>query len=205
MSESQRREPRYRVHLNVRYQYAIDFVQEYAENLSKGGLFIRGAADLEPRAKVMVEIGLPGYGSFKVEAEVAHVLDAETAQKLGRKPGAGLAVTRSPANYERALRSYLRLLGQRRDCVVFSDDPVVIDALETAGYDSHELPPADNLTNVLAYAPKPVLGVVVTQGTEADIATPMFKVGMADRLHTLSDREELETLFPRLDERIPRT
>ena len=40
MSSEQRRYPRYGVHLAVRYTNAEEFVADYLENLSVGGLFI---------------------------------------------------------------------------------------------------------------------------------------------------------------------
>lgn len=203
MSTSNRRDPRFRVHLEVRYQQAIDFVQEYAENLSKGGLFLRGGQDLQPRQSVLVEIGLPGYGTFKVEAEVAHVLDAEQAAQLGRHPGAGLAITKAPSNYRTALHAYLRLLGRRRDCVAYADQDSMIEALAAAGYDSMAIPPADELTNVLRYAPKPVLGLVVSATAEAEQAAAVNAAGMTDRLHVASTPAQLERLLPTLDAQIP--
>lgn len=200
---TERRDPRYRVHLEVRYGRAVDFVQEYAENLSKGGLFIRGAQDHAPGQEVTVEIEIPGYGTFKIVAEVAHVLSAETAQALGRRPGAGLAVRRAPKHYRKALREYLLLLGQRRDCVVYAEDPDVLQALEEAGYHAMPMPDLPELAAVLGATQAPVLGVILSPASEDRYAPALFAANLADRMHQVSFLDELDDLLPTLDGRIP--
>jgi uncharacterized protein (TIGR02266 family) len=196
-----RTQPRYRVHLKVRYESAREFVQEYAENLSKGGLFIRGARALAPREQVMVEVTLPGYAPFRLVGEVAHVLDPEAADHMGRAPGVGIAVTEAPTNYERALRSYLRLLGKRRECLVFAEDGSVFEALQAAGYQSRPMPPLEDLPDALRGAT--VLGLVVTPGREREYAVTAFAAGISQRIFQLENLEGLDALLPLLDAGIP--
>ena len=64
---SMRQEERFRVNFSVRFGIARDFVQEYAENLSSGGLFIRGAHRLAPgeRAWLSTEILESLFGRYK--------------------------------------------------------------------------------------------------------------------------------------------
>lgn len=204
MSTTQRFLPRYRVHLKVRYQNARDFVLEYAENLSKGGLFIRGAQNLVRREQVRVEITLPGYPPFRVLGEVAHVLDPEAADRLGRQPGVGIAVVRAPRNYDAALRSYLRLLGRRRDCLVFAEDPEVRACLEDAGYRAAAMPHAEELRAALGDATTPVLGLILDPGREHAYAAAAFAAGLSHRIHVVANPGELEGLLARLDAEIPR-
>lgn len=200
---AERRDPRYRVHLEVRYGRAVDFVQEYAENLSKGGLFIRGAQDLSRGQDVTVEIEIPGYGTFKIVAEVAHVLGTDQARKLGRRPGAGVAVQRAPKHYRKALREYLLLLGQRRDCVVYAEEQEVLEALKEAGYHAKPLPPLPDLTTTLAATEAPVLGVILSPEAEDRYTPALFAANLADRMHQVTFLEELDDLLPVLDQLIP--
>jgi len=65
----QRRDHRYRVHIGVKYGIAEQFVADYAENLSIGGLFIEGAHNLQLYERVEFEIDLPGLGHWRVVAK----------------------------------------------------------------------------------------------------------------------------------------
>ncbi len=134
----------------VRFATAEEFVTEYAENLSVGGLFLRQGHYLEPLKVISVRISLPGLGDFEVRARVAHVLDTETAKKYGREPGAGLQLVETPDGFDEAMMEYLGRLGKRRDCLVLVSDAATLKFLEEAGYRVEE-------TN-LSVIPTQVLG-----------------------------------------------
>ena len=68
MGIEQRRHPRYGVHLAVRYANAEQFVADYVENLSAGGLFIAGANQLALNTETDIHIELPGQGDWTVRA-----------------------------------------------------------------------------------------------------------------------------------------
>jgi len=165
---SQVHEERFRVHLQVRFQTALDYVVEYAENLSRGGVFVSGAHNLAPRAPVSCEIELPGAGRFTVLAEVAHVLGADTAARLGRAPGAGLQITSSPPGFTAALEDYLHRLGRRRDVVVLTSDLLAGRFLSAAGFLVRPLPPPEQLVELMATSPEPVVGALVLPGRMAE-------------------------------------
>lgn len=80
----------------MRYEVAADFGREFAADLSRGGMFIRGGRGLVRHRDVMVEIDLPGYGIYEVRAEVAHVISAEQALQQRRTAGAGLSILEAP-------------------------------------------------------------------------------------------------------------
>lgn len=134
MSRDDRKHERHATAMAVRFASAAEFVTEYAENLSVGGLFLRHRHTLEPLSQVQVQIALPGYGSFEVTAKVAHVLDPETAARFGREPGAGLQLVQVPDGFDDALMSYLARLGKRHDCLLLVEDQACATLLETAGY-----------------------------------------------------------------------
>lgn len=118
----------------VRFATAAEFVTEYAENLSAGGLFLRNGHELEPLSQIQVQLDLPGYGSFEVTAKVAHVMDAATAARFKRDPGAGMQLIEVPDGFEEALMGYLARLGKRRDCLLLIEEDECIELCEGAGY-----------------------------------------------------------------------
>lgn len=159
---AQRRYPRYLVNLAVRYSSAQRYVEEYADNLSQGGLFVAGAQHhLEPMQEVTVEIQLPGHGSYAVEARVAYVLDHRGATEAGRAPGAGLAIVSAPAGFQEVLSKYLMVLGRRKDVYVLVESEEARDVLSAAGFRVATAPPAERVTFALLDTPR-VIGVVVS-------------------------------------------
>jgi hypothetical protein len=136
----------------VRFASADEFVTEYAENLSVGGLFLRQGHTLEPLSIVTVQMSLPGFGEYEVKARVAHVLDEATAASYGREPGAGMQLIEVPDGFNEALMGYLGRLGKRRDCLVLVSESETHDFLKSAGYRVAE-------TN-LSIIPTQVLGEV---------------------------------------------
>src|SRR5688572_20977235 len=109
-----RRSFRYAVNLVVRFDSAREFVTEYAENLSHGGLFIRTSSGrLKALDEVGVELTLPGLGTYKVGVRVAHVLTPDQAARYGAAPGAGCEILSRPPGFAEAIQEYLRRLGRR--------------------------------------------------------------------------------------------
>lgn len=155
------RETRFRVSVAVRFASAHDFVEEYAENLSRGGIFVPGAEHLQVRDTVQIEIDLPGFRTFQVIAEVAHVLSKEAAARVGRRAGAGLAVKEAPADFKDALTAYLVRLGGRRDAVVYSAPGPLADTLAEAGFTVEALVEPVEILERIAASTRLVVGVMV--------------------------------------------
>jgi Tfp pilus assembly protein PilZ len=130
----QRRHPRYGVHLAVRYANAEQFVADYVENLSVGGLFIAGAHQLPLFTETDVQVELPGQGSWTVTAKSVFIIDENAARASGRKAGAGMEITKKPPGFDDALLGYLLRLGQRRDHSVMVGDIAGIRVITDAGY-----------------------------------------------------------------------
>src|SRR5215213_8007503 len=103
MGIDQRKHPRYGVHLAVRYTNAEQFVADYVENLSAGGLFIAGADQLPLMTETDVHIELPGQGEWIVRAKSVFVIDEAAAAKMGRKAGAGFEIQTKPPGFDDAL------------------------------------------------------------------------------------------------------
>lgn len=109
--------------LEVRYESAADFVQEYASNLSNGGLFLHGNYQLAPLSDVDVNIVMPGQGSIVTRCRIVHCASG----------GLGLDLARGDRQLEAALLQYLVRLGKRRELLV-ACSPELKPRLDAAGY-----------------------------------------------------------------------
>ena len=200
MSTDNRRHERYPVHFTVRFATAVDFVTEYADNLSAGGLFVRGAHTLEPLSEIEVELDLPGYGQFRVRGRVAHIVGPEVAARAGRRPGAGVELVEPGPELTEALSEYLRRLGRRRDVAVVVEPGAAIELLGAAGFRTIPLPPADELVSTLARSEHPVLAVIVSRAREPEVRRAAEEAGVADLVQLLDHEEEVDELLAVLDQ-----
>jgi len=197
-----RRAARYRVHLSVRYETAADFVREYAENLSKGGLFIRRGRGLSRHRDVIVELELPGFGAFQVRAEVVHVITPEMAAEHGRAAGAGLAIRETPDGFEDALSNYLIRLGRRADSLVLASREPAARLLVAAGYQVASVASPEALGDALAAQDHEarLVGVVVP-GAEVD----PYRLAAADNAElvvAMDEPREIDEVLVQLDARL---
>jgi hypothetical protein len=142
--ETQRRHPRHKVHLKVSYDRAIEFVEQYADTLALGGMFIRDATDLVVGEEVSVTLDLPGSGTLTMKAEVRYVLTE------GPKPGAGMQITTGPRGYLDQLSGYLLRLGRRTDAVVFVDAEPWRTLIRESGYQVAALPPPSEIARIFS-------------------------------------------------------
>lgn len=200
---TKRQSERYRVNFAVRFSQARDFVQQYAENLSIGGVFVQGAHQLQPGEQVRVELDLPGYGTFVVMAEVSHVMTPEAAHETGRVPGAGLALKECPAGFTEAMRTYLLRLGQRRDYKIWATDSQLVTMLDEGGYRAEGAPPAERVVEAVSRLDLPLLGVVVPFAQVQPYRDALAVVGGAGLLVELNGTDQFDELLRLLDERLP--
>ncbi len=118
----------------MRYANAEEFVTDYVENLSAGGLFLAGAHMLPLFTETDVQIELPGQGSWTVRAKSIFIIDATAAKASGRTAGAGMEILDKPPGFDDALLGYLLRLGQRRDHTIMVGPVPGIRLIEDAGY-----------------------------------------------------------------------
>ncbi len=188
--------------MTVRYTTAVEFVREYAENLSNSGLFIKGAHDLEPLTQLTVEVTLPGAGSFMLKCEVAHVMTPELAARFGRSPGAGMAILKAPDGFDDALVSYLHRLGRRADHRVLVIDDTIAKALSEAGYKVGSAPSAAGLAEVMVHSDEPVIAVIVPRDSEKLYSAAARALGAGDVVIGMDHEAELDTVLTELDKRL---
>jgi Tfp pilus assembly protein PilZ len=167
MSVDQRRHPRYGVHLAVRYTNAEQFVTDYVENLSAGGLFISGAHQVPLLTETAVTIELPGQGEWTVRAKSVFLIDPASAARVGRNAGAGFEIIEKPPGFDDALLGYLLRLGRRRDHAVMVGDVPGVDLVKDAGYRVLPLESEDEVAIALANDDDKIVAIIVPSALHA--------------------------------------
>ncbi len=193
-----RGDERRHAHVKVRYAVAKDFVDQYTANLSQGGMFVVGGHTLEPLQDLTIDVHLPGYRSFAVQATVVHILDPAHALRLNRKPGAGVHVTKAPADYQEALSTYLQRLEWRSRCTVFAHRKDLRKAIGDAGYIVDELHDPEVVAALMTAPVSDVVGVVVMRREAAAYRSALCE--HAERVITCDSMDELEDVLSRADE-----
>lgn len=105
-----RKEKRLPVRLTVKFRTEKAFAREYTENISYGGMFIRGRTDLPLRTKIEVVFKLPGTEEeVKAVAEVVHIVTQEKVDMIDgdRVPGSGVHFVEFIGDGEQRLKDYL--------------------------------------------------------------------------------------------------
>jgi uncharacterized protein (TIGR02266 family) len=197
------RAPRHRVHLNVRYKTAQEFVENYAQDLSDGGLFIRGAERVAMNTQVEVEVELPGFGTYKVAGRVAHILDAERAAEVDKAPGAGLELTTCTIEFTDALERYIGRLERRREAFVVGTSTLVCSHVERFGYRSLEVKSAADLAAEIARSDGVVVGIVTGRREEQAFRDAAKIHGLDDLVASIDYLEEVDELLPTMDDLLP--
>lgn len=192
---------RHVVRLKVRFTDARDYVEQYAFNLSEGGLFVAGATDLEPLQVVPVELELPGLGRFEIECRVAHVLDEERARRFDRAPGAGLAVMSAPPEFDAALREYLRIIGARSAATVLAADAKVRGLLSDAGYHLVDVFELSDLPR-LCDEHEAIVAIVVSSARMEEARAMLASQAARRLLLRYEQADSLDSLLNALDRRV---
>ncbi len=111
-----RRENRLPVRLTVKFRTGQALEREYTENISYGGMFIRGRADLPLRTKLEVVFKLPGTEEeVKAVAEVVHIVSQEKVDMIDgdRVPGSGVHFIEFIGDGEEKLRRYIEQMHEQ--------------------------------------------------------------------------------------------
>jgi len=111
-----RREHRLPVRLTVKFRTGKALAREYSENISHGGMFIRGRADLPLRTRLEVVFKLPGTEEeIKAVAEVVHIVSQEKVDMIDgdRVPGCGVQFIEFIGDGEKKLRRYLEKMQEQ--------------------------------------------------------------------------------------------
>ena len=195
----QRKHPRYSTRLAVRYTNAEQFVTDYVENLSAGGLFITGAHQLPIASETDVQVELPGQGSWTVRARVAFLVDPTAAETTGRKAGAGMQIIDKPPGFDDALLGYLLRLGRRRDHTIMLGEGVIGAQLFTdAGYRVVPLEGEDEVAFALADGDAAIVAIVLTPTMVAQYRDRLGERGKSVVFSAVSI-EDVHDILARID------
>jgi hypothetical protein len=196
--DEQRRHPRFGVRLAVRYTNAQQFVADYVENLSAGGLYIAGAHLLPLGTETDVAIELPGQGSWTVQARVMFVIDQESARQASRKPGAGMEIIGKPPGFDDALLGYLLRLGRRRDHSVMVGAVPGIRHVTDAGYRVIALEPPDEAVATAGDALVHLVAILLPPDQVGAYRQALGERGES-LLHPVDREDELLDVLARID------
>ena len=183
----------------MRYTNAAEFVLEYTENLSLGGLFIAGARDLTLHNEIAVDIELPGQGTFRVRAKLVFVLDEATAAASGRAAGSGMEITHKPPGFEDALFAYLVRLGRRRDVAVMVGDVAGANHVTDAGYNVVPLEGISTFVSRLINATTPIVAVVVPPAAYPAYEALARSCGSGEIVHVAESPQDVKEILARVD------
>jgi uncharacterized protein (TIGR02266 family) len=110
-AKTQRAHPRVSARLEVRYYHRKQFLKEYTETISQGGLFIATSEPLERDTEVRIELVIPDLAaSLPITGRVAYRLDEKEAATLGTTPGIGVQITAIDPRTDETLRAYVQRL-----------------------------------------------------------------------------------------------
>jgi hypothetical protein len=198
MGAEQRRHPRYGVRLSVRYTNAAEFVNDYVENLSAGGLYINGANRLPLHSETDIFIELPGQGTWTVRAKSTFIIDDDAATKSGRKPGAGFEIVGKPPGFDDALLGYLLRLGRRREHAVMAGEVAGIQLIKDAGYRVIPLESEDEVAIALADDDAKIVGIVLPSSQVQAYRDRLGEKGKALVFPAASD-DDIVDILARID------
>ena len=103
--------PRVPVRFRVRYSDPLEFVTEFADNISRGGLFIETLDPPEMGRSVSVVLHLPDGGQpISAAALVVHRVTMEEASRDGRTPGCGVQFLDTSDGFHERIDGYLEKL-----------------------------------------------------------------------------------------------
>jgi two-component system, chemotaxis family, chemotaxis protein CheY len=114
-----RREPRFETMLEVRLDDLPSMAEQWAADISHGGMFICCPAPPELRAQVQVHLSLPDGGEFSIPAEVVHRI------LFGPRPGVGVQFLDRDPQVLAPLEALLAEYQRRRPRVLVVDDEAI--------------------------------------------------------------------------------
>lgn len=103
---------RFHTQFTVRFRTPREFVREHAENISRGGVFIRTATPPDVDEVVSVQLELPDGGpAATTSGLVMHRVTEEEATRHGTVPGIGVQFLDADDRFRERIDAYLEQLG----------------------------------------------------------------------------------------------
>lgn len=109
--EGPREAPRLLAKHRVMYKSGLEFLTEYCEDLSRGGMYLATNSMLKKDEEIPLRLELPGITEpLEIMARVAHTLSEEESQAIGKSPGVGLQFLDLPPEAIYKIQTYLTKL-----------------------------------------------------------------------------------------------
>ncbi len=108
-----RKFPRYSTSIKVVFKSKEQFIEEYAKDISKGGIFVATESPLPLESKIELILYLPGSSKeVRIVGEVVHVFGSEQAKLLDNKrvPGMGVQFIEFEDDGQKVLEEYFKSL-----------------------------------------------------------------------------------------------
>jgi uncharacterized protein (TIGR02266 family) len=103
--------PRYATRFKVRFNDALEFIEQYADNISRGGVFIETLDPPELERSVSVVLELPDGGApISAAALVVHRVTFEEASRYGERAGCGVQFLDTSDGFHERIEEYLAKL-----------------------------------------------------------------------------------------------
>lgn len=103
--------PRYPVRFKIRFSDPLEFLTQFADNISRGGLFIDTLDPPELERSVALVLQLPDGGSpISAAALVVHRMTMEEAARDGQTPGCGVQFLDTSDGFHERIDAYLEKL-----------------------------------------------------------------------------------------------
>ncbi len=111
--EKRRQHPRFDARIKVGFKSIRDFLWEYSEDISKGGIFIKTTKPMPLESIVQLKLYLPGKSrEISVVGEVIYVVKEGEPQKT---PGMGLQLIDFDKEGKKEIDEYLEELRKKKD------------------------------------------------------------------------------------------
>ena len=105
--------PRFPVRFKVRFADPLEFVTQYADNISRGGLFVETLDPPEMERSVAVILELPDGGPpISAAALVVHRVSFDDAHENGETPGCGVQFLDTSDGFHERIDAYLAALAE---------------------------------------------------------------------------------------------
>jgi uncharacterized protein (TIGR02266 family) len=104
---------RYPARFAVRFRSVAEFKQEYATNISAGGLFIRTEAPPAMNSVIDVELQLPGGAPVEAKALVVHRVSTEEAAQHKVEPGVGVQFVQADDRFRERIDRFVAELAAK--------------------------------------------------------------------------------------------
>lgn len=105
--DERRQDERVWAEIKLKFKSINGFIKEYAEDISKGGIFIRTKKPIPFNTPVKILLEFPDAGSIELNGRVVYILNEEEAKRVMRNPGVGVQFVDNPPEIMKKLEEFI--------------------------------------------------------------------------------------------------